>query len=540
MKLKTLSFFLAATAFVQAFTGGSGTPENPYQISTREHLEAVNNNLTAHYILTADIDLQGITYNEALIAPNGNKAVSYYCGTAFTGVFDGNGYSIKNLHINATGGLYVGFMGQSGTPNEQVSAIKNLTLDNCNITGYEHVGGFAARNFSPLTNIHVNGTVVGRNYTGGLIGWNWGKIVGCSTSGSVHTYQARDYIGGLIGYNQDAQIINSFSSSDVLGGWYVGGLIGQNHMSSLVANCYATGNVSGDNEVGGLIASNSGSSVLNSYASGNVNGNNKVGGLVGSNDSSDINNSGSSSQVNGSYYVGGLVGENYNSTITNSYASGQVQGADYLGGLVGYNYSAIFMGGGGGEEFGEGAVIVNCYASGYVGTHEHIYDYDYVCGLVGKSEINDYACEYDWEIDDYYCDYMDINAPHLIYNSFWDSDITQGSWGCDTSYSKSRNTQEMKTQSTFYGWDFVNESANGKMYLWFIVPGSYPKLYWQATPGDMDYDGVVNEGDLQIFAWQWLNTTPEGQRLFADINEDGNVDLLDFLFLAKQWLDGVE
>lgn len=39
------------------FEGGTGTPEDPYQIATAEQLDAIRNNLGASYVLVNDIDL---------------------------------------------------------------------------------------------------------------------------------------------------------------------------------------------------------------------------------------------------------------------------------------------------------------------------------------------------------------------------------------------------------------------------------------------------------------------------------------------------
>ena len=58
------------------FAGGDGSEGNPWQISTKTDLEAVNNDLSAHYILVNDIDLTGTSpYAKAVIEININKVV---------------------------------------------------------------------------------------------------------------------------------------------------------------------------------------------------------------------------------------------------------------------------------------------------------------------------------------------------------------------------------------------------------------------------------------------------------------------------------
>jgi uncharacterized repeat protein (TIGR01451 family)/uncharacterized repeat protein (TIGR02543 family) len=76
----------------------------------------------------------------------------------------------------------------------------------------------------------------------------------------------RNYIGGLIGFNYSL-VSNCYSASDVIGHLDVGGLIGNN--DGTVSNSYSTGSVRGDKNTGGLIASNLGT-VTNSYSTGNV------------------------------------------------------------------------------------------------------------------------------------------------------------------------------------------------------------------------------------------------------------------------------
>lgn len=48
---------------------GDGTMNDPYQISTRLHLDAITLNSSSSYILVNDIDLEGIVYKRAVIAP---------------------------------------------------------------------------------------------------------------------------------------------------------------------------------------------------------------------------------------------------------------------------------------------------------------------------------------------------------------------------------------------------------------------------------------------------------------------------------------
>ena len=50
------------SAVFAAEDNGTGTETNPYKISTAQDLQAINNNVSAHYILTADIDLKDVDF----------------------------------------------------------------------------------------------------------------------------------------------------------------------------------------------------------------------------------------------------------------------------------------------------------------------------------------------------------------------------------------------------------------------------------------------------------------------------------------------
>ncbi|EOS73744.1 hypothetical protein C819_03544, partial [Lachnospiraceae bacterium 10-1] len=74
------------------FTAGDGTAENPFIISDREGLEAVSDNLSAHYKLGADIDLLGEAFT-----PIGTSSLY------FTGSLDGDGHVLRGLKVSAAG-----------------------------------------------------------------------------------------------------------------------------------------------------------------------------------------------------------------------------------------------------------------------------------------------------------------------------------------------------------------------------------------------------------------------------------------------------
>ena len=220
-----------------------------------------------------DIDLSSYSNWD----PIGEYDLDAGTGQGFTGVLDGNGYTISNLTINRPDEDYVGLFAVIGDPNTTTGGeVRNLGIEGVDIVGYYVVGGLAGGLCGTITNCYVIGDITG------------------------------NYIGA-------------------------GGLVGQN--MGIITNSYAAGSVEGNDYIGGLVGGNIGT-ISNSYASGSVN--DYIGGLVGGNIGT-ISNSYASGSVKGNDYIGGLVGYNYYGTISNSYATGLVQGATYTGGLVGYN-----------------------------------------------------------------------------------------------------------------------------------------------------------------------------------------------------------
>ena len=220
-----------------------------------------------------------------------------------------------------------------------------------------------------------------------------------------------------------------------------------------------------------------------------VSGGDGVGGLAGMNDGGIVMECRASGSVAGNEFVGGLVGYDYASIVLNCGAECSVSGSRYVGGLVGSSASCA---------------TANCFSAGTVSG-----DW-YIGGLVGMKSDSD------------------------ITGCFWDTDVS----GLMTSAGgEGKTTAEMQSQGTFetVGWDYVDESENGNMDLWYQPAGSYPRLYWQAMRGDVNCDGGVDLADFTEMAGYWLlgdDDMAEGWRLLGDANHDGVVDLGDFAAIA--------
>ncbi len=251
-------------------------------IKTAEDLLKINDDLSGKYILMNDIDMVSVTDFVPIGGSNG-----------FAGIFDGNGFVIKNLTINDTSSEYVGLFGMNqGT-------IKNVGVENVNVTGNGAVGGLVGINGGTgvVSNSYVSGSVTSLSDSsnvlygaGGLVGANFlgGTITDSKSSGTVI---GKGYTGGLVGGNFVATLKNSYSTSSV-SGVIAGGLVGYfagasgvDDVNGAISNSYATGAVNGTVNAGGLIGqtyvSGGEANIVNSYATGTVTGNGNIGGLVG-------------------------------------------------------------------------------------------------------------------------------------------------------------------------------------------------------------------------------------------------------------------
>jgi hypothetical protein len=300
----TMVILLSASVWAGTYSGGYGSAENPYIIATAEDLDSIGanpNDWDANFVMVNDINLADYTGNQFNI-------IGTYYNNAFTGVFDGNNYTISNFNYSSAES---GFIGIFGVCNENAE-IKDLGLREPNV----NVG-----------RISIVGSLVGS--------LERGTIIGCFVDGG--RVSGGESLGGLVGENRFGTIRNCYASCSVSGSRSIGGLVGKN-VAGDIYSCYATGNVTASrSNIGGLIGNNSFGNISKSFATGNVIGRNSQsnqGGLVGQSGDGSILDCYASGDVSGGYNVGGLVGASWG-TISNCYSIGYVTGLEDIGGFVG-------------------------------------------------------------------------------------------------------------------------------------------------------------------------------------------------------------
>lgn len=525
-------------SFTFAYSGGSGEPNDPYQIANVSdllELAADTNDYNDCFILINDINMDGQVFTTAIIAADTGSS-SGFQGTAFTGTFDGNDHSVFNLTVDAneTGGNFLGLFGWIG----QGGTVKNLEVNIIVIAK----DGYAS------------------DFVGGLCGKNSGSIVNCYSAGLV----AGDYYeaGGLCGENRYGTITNSFSSAAVTGNYQTGGLCGFNMFSS-ISDCFSAGQVNGSFSTGGLCGENYDSNISDCFSTGKVTGNNGTGGLVGENDFGRIVNCYSTGDVNGGDFTGGLCGHDFNS-ISNCYATGLVTGNDYTGGLCGYG------GGGISNCYATGSVTGNRFTGGLCGYSIRAVIYCYSTGSVtGFEEVGGLCGRNDSTIDDCYSTGSTTGTRYVgglcgkngysITNCYsvgsttgsfeigglcgTGSDIIFNSYfldtaGPDNGFGEPLTDEQMKQQASFIDWDFSYTDGDGAD--WFIQIDEYPILVWQISPADIYTDGRNNFRDFAVFAQYWMREDCAIYNYYcewADLDFDGDVDASDLFELMGYWLE---
>jgi len=247
------------------FSGGTGTLNDPFQISTAQQLIDMGNDpdlLDKCYVLVNDIDLDpnlpgGRVFTEAIIAPRAFAPWNSIIGAAFNGNLDGRGHTIRNFTCQADTsgwGKAVGLFGAMDVDG----VIANLKIEGVSITarGFDNFGGLLGFNAGRVADCYVTGSLSGSGGSpaggwggvamGGLMGRNTGRVERCYTDMTL-LHEGQAILGGLVGHNNSSRQPEAISDSYALGHLKcaepkaLGGLVGRN--SGRVTRCYAAASV---------------------------------------------------------------------------------------------------------------------------------------------------------------------------------------------------------------------------------------------------------------------------------------------------------
>ncbi|MFA6622661.1 MAG: hypothetical protein WCS54_00985 [Fibrobacteraceae bacterium] len=348
----------------KAFAGGAGTKANPYLIETPTQLAhlsfvvAANDAeyVGAYYRLETDISLNPETLIDsqgAFIAdssglnrwtPVGNSSV------AFSGVFDGNGHTVRGLFINTTG-AYNGLFGNS------TGTVMNVTVKNSWIAGGNYTAGIVGYNTGMVSGCENAAAVTGRGEaTGGVVGASTNRLLAnyypviknVKNAGSV---AGGSQVGGVCGSAYRTELDSVYNSGAVQGTMYTGGIVGYSFLGSLSGTHWInTASVTGKTYTGGVIGVcgytecydfNSCGTFTHVGNSGEVSGTDYTGGIAGHLAEGSVTGAYNVGTVEGGNYAGGLMGRACFVTTSQMYNRGGVSGGKYVGGVFGYDKQGV-------------------------------------------------------------------------------------------------------------------------------------------------------------------------------------------------------
>ena len=398
------------------FSGGNGTENAPYEITTADDLfalaDAVNKGTSyqgKYFRLTDDIDLEGKAWT-----PIGDRLD--LGGRQFLGTFDGNDRTVSGLCVKGAYGS-VGLFGFVGMSNRNTTAeVKNLnvvgsvSVERTPATFYvAGIAGFVGQG-AEITNCSFEGTITatitsgqGKNptvLTGGIAGYNFGTISECTVlnsdiSGKNQSTTAGGavYVAGIAANNIEGTIKSctvenstitgtneNTASQNLVGGIAADNIVGTIEHCKVINGSVSTSGSMEVSSVGGIAGCSDGT-LKDCSNSASVTGNNAFnlkekeevslgsGGVVGCNYSRVESCSNTGSVTGNGLFTGGVVGYNTTNnttdgTISASHNTGAVKGAQYVGGVVGNNHT----------------VVKDCYNTGEVTSTG-----DYAGGVVGRN-----------------------------------------------------------------------------------------------------------------------------------------------------------
>lgn len=241
----------AALFAANPFSGGSGTAEDPYLLSTQydlfnlaTYVNGMNTSYaSAYYQLANDVDLEGYDWQ-----PIGTYTADNGYDHAFSGVFDGAGHTVSGFSVSSPDTRYIGFFGLIYNGSVKDLTIKDARFDYV-YNGIVYNGVLAGRvlcadgKAHAITNCHAENifenvmhisSVNYPLYTGGLIGYAHASdlstltVENCTSDAPMNVSASGNYssgdltirAGGLIGYlaaigNGKAEIKHNYALGDI-------------------------------------------------------------------------------------------------------------------------------------------------------------------------------------------------------------------------------------------------------------------------------------------------------------------------------------
>ena len=279
MLMPCMSYPLSASV---GFSAGDGSEAYPYLIESAEQLDAIRNDLDAHYALINDVDVSSLIGELDGLDPLYNDGRGWNpIGDLlhpFKGSIDGRGHTISGL---------VFYVPESDSNTYELglfSGLENALLYNMDVVGEAliehdsntHIGLIAPYSYnSTLSGLNVSGSITGLSEQSNVIGGLIAHTVSSNLSNidvnvSINTLSS--YVtGGIVGVSHDSSFTNVVNRSDVhaSNSLYSGGIAGYSN-DSIYKYIRNFSNVSGFNYTGGIIGWGSHTTMHGVQNTGNI------------------------------------------------------------------------------------------------------------------------------------------------------------------------------------------------------------------------------------------------------------------------------
>ncbi len=503
-----LALFLPGLLFAGTYSGGNGTSVgDPYLIANLNDLSELCQTSAdwasgKYFKQTADIDASATQYWDDVddeSSPDGNLYNDPNDGTStgnnegfspignnstnFSGVYDGDGYTISGLYIDRSSTDYVGFFGYVSGGD----GISDLGLESVDVTGASYTGGFAGR-ACPVSNCYSTGDVHGTSNVGGFLGYS-SNISDCYTTCSVRG--TGDNVGGFVGYG--GYIFESYSTGDAHGsGNNVGGFVG--YCNQAIWRCYSTGlsYTDGGDNAGGFVGYKFSGDIFDCYSRGDVlalgGDENWTGGFAG-------------------YFRAGGVIENCYSTGTTA----------NNGGFIGYNDGGC----------------TNCFWDTETSNEGSAVSEGNTAGITGKTTIQMKALatftDAGWDFEDETAngsdDYWDIDLSGSYNSGYpflsWQDDIDESLPVVLSEWSGSSSSKgiilQWVTESEIENLGFIIERKSASENTW-------REIAHFKTVVDLEGQGSVNHRTDYQYTDQWVQDGFSYDYRLSDVDYHGKVN----------------
>ncbi len=521
-----LQISTAAAELPYDYTKHTVVPDNYTAIYTFDDLNIVD--LDGNYILMNDIDCSGEDFS-----PIGSS------DTPFTGVFNGNGFSLSNLNLVAVNDYTAMFAACSG------ATIKNLIIENAtadvlsetNANSYVACIAAYISDQTQINNCYVSGNLTsdatGISYVGGVAAYvDASNISNCSSfvnANGISRENGISEIGGVAGIIiGDSQVLSSSFDGSVTGNATTvnaGGIVGSSKRGTVnnaplpeIINCVNNADLT------------------ISITRGTVSVN--LGAIIGDAQNTYIayctNNGDITSTATLGAYAGGIAAQHARNTIEMSVNHGNISASSTAydamsGGIVAsatygyyidsYNTGDIYVSG-----------VTSAMSGGIVGQSKYSNNYN-SCYSVGAitSEIGSNSGTYVGTTsahDNYVNSYtLESNTHPTIGYTYLSFEI------------EALSEEQMKSQASFAGFDFENVwtmPTDGE-YIYPILNGYKSALY-----GDVNSDGAVDVTDYTILARYYANWNDYKDIIIpetCDLNLDSRINTFDILILGRHLAD---